>query len=166
MRHYSSQECLAYIERKLSAENEREYEDHLYECDVCLELYTACLVPLEHDSTTTYPIPSDPNEAFTEQIMARINSEKQRIMPSTPLRKPALYRKPVFQYALAAAITLILMTTGVFHGITGGAGQTPQTSRQTVEASFTEQLMDKTVAMLDSIQLKANLIEKGGEKHE
>jgi hypothetical protein len=166
MRHYSSEEWLAYIERKLSAESEREYEDHLYGCDVCLELYTACLVTLELDSVTAYSNPPDPNDAYTEQIMVRINSEKQPNKPSAPLRKPALYRRPVFQYALAAAITLILMTTGVFHGITGGTGQVPLTNKQTVDASFTEQLMDKTVAMLDSIQLKAYLIEKGGENHE
>jgi anti-sigma factor RsiW len=167
MRHYSSEEWLAYVEGKLSAENQREYEDHLYNCDVCLQLYTACMVSLELGSVTSSSISSDLNEAFTEQIMTRIKSEKQ-LLPklSTPLRKTALYRKPVFQYALAAAITLILMTTGVFHGITGGIGQQSLTTKQTVYASYTDQLMDKTVAMLDSIQLKAKLIEKGGEKHE
>jgi hypothetical protein len=165
MKHYSSEEWPAYIEGRLPAEKQREYEDHLYRCDVCMLLYTECISSLELDSVAS--ISSDLNEAFIEQIMVRIKSERKPLHKlSTPFRKPALYRKPVFQYALAAAITIILMTTGIFHGITSGIEQSPPATTQTLDASYTDQLMDKTVAMLDAIQLKAKLIEKGGANHE
>jgi anti-sigma factor RsiW len=167
MRHYSSEEWSAYVEGRLTAENQHEYEDHLYGCDACLQLYTDCTASLELGPAIVASIPSDPNEAFIEQIMVRIESEKQQLhKPINPLRKMALYQKPIFQYALAAAITIILMTTGIFQGITGGSEKQPLDTKQTLDASYTDQLMDKTVAILDAIQLKANLIEKGSMNHE
>jgi anti-sigma factor RsiW len=165
MKHYNIEVWSAYVEGRLPAENQHEYEDHLYGCDACMQLYTECISSLEIDSVAS--ISSDTNEAFIEQIMVRIESEKKQLRKlSTPFHKPALYRKPVFQYALAAAITIILMTTGIFQGITSGIEQSPTTTTQTLDASYTDQLMDKTVAMLDAIQLKAKLIEKGGVNHE
>jgi anti-sigma factor RsiW len=165
MRHYTKEEWSAYVGGRLPTENKREYEDHLYGCDACMLLYTECISSLELDSIES--ISSDLNEVFIEQIMVRIESKKQQPHKlSTPFRKPALYRKPVFQYALAAAITIILMTTGIFHGITSGIEQSPPATKQTLDASYTDQLMDKTVAMLDAIQLKAKLIEKGGLSHD
>jgi hypothetical protein len=166
MRHYSIEEWSAYDAGSLSAENQHEYEDHLYSCDVCLQLYTDCIASLKLDSTAVASMPSDLNEAYIEQIMVRIESEKQQYKHFNPIRKIALYQKPVVQYALAAAITIILMTTGILQGITGGSEKPPLDTKQTLDASYTDQLMDKTVAMLDTIQLKAKLIEKGSVGHE
>jgi anti-sigma factor RsiW len=165
MKHYCIEEWSAYVKGQLSAEAQREHEAHLYGCEACLQLYMDCITALEDEPVTNAPKPSYMEDTWIEQIMDRIENQKQPLqMLSNPLRKIALYRKPIFQYALAAAITIILMTTGIFHGITSGIEQSPPTTKQTLDASYTDQLMDKTVAMLDAIQLKAKLIEKGGLK--
>jgi anti-sigma factor RsiW len=167
MRHYNTEAWSAYVRGQLSADRQSEYEAHLYDCEACLQLYMDCVALLDIDPITSESEPSYLKDVWIEQIMERIESQKQPLhIRSSPLRKIALYRKPIFQYALAAAITILLMTNGIFQGITGGIGESPPATKQTLDASYTDQLMNKTVAMLDAIQLKAKLIEKGDVNHE
>jgi hypothetical protein len=167
MRHYNSEEWSAYVEGQLSTEAQIEYEVHLYSCEACLLLYMDCVITPDVEPIANAAKISYLEETWIEQIMDRIEAQKQPHQTLfKPVRKTALLRKPIFQYSVAAAITLLLMTTGIFHGITGGMGQSPSAAKQILEASYTDQLMDRTVAMLDAIQLKAKLIEKGGQNHE
>jgi anti-sigma factor RsiW len=176
MKHYSAEEWIAYFDRRLPTEDLQEYEAHLYGCDACLQLYMECVEKVvsiesyhgsEADTAIDATKPSYLEEAWIEQIMQQIDIQKKEFrIHLTPARKTALYQKPVFQYALAAAITIILMTTGIFQGITGRIEQSPPVTKQTLDASYTDQLMDKKVAMLDAIQLKAKLVEKGGVNHD
>ncbi|MEX2459707.1 MAG: hypothetical protein WD469_00165 [Paenibacillaceae bacterium] len=167
MRHYSNVEWSAYVRGQLSAERQSEYEAHLYDCEACLQLYMDSVADLDVDPVTSESDPFYLEDVWIEQIMDQIESQKQLLQTqSSPPRKIALYRKPVLQYALAAAITILLMTTGIFHGITSDIDQPPPVTKQNLDASYTDQLMDKTVTMLDAIQQKAKLIEKGGMNHE
>lgn len=168
MKHYTIAQWTEYIGGQLTEEAQNECETHLYGCDECLQVYMDCVAQLEpqpaEDLLETEA--GQPEDIWIEQIMVRIEKQKQPPLPFSPPRKAALYRKPVFQYALAAVITIILMATGILQGVTGGINQQQPTTKQTLDASYTDKLMDKTVAMLDNIQLKAKLIEKGGVNHE
>jgi hypothetical protein len=167
MKHYDIEAWSAYVKGQLSAEAQCDQEAHLYGCEACLQLYMDCVIAHDVEPVTNAPKPSYLEDKWIEQIMIRIETQKQlHHKLSAPFRKPALYRMPVFQYALAAAITISLMTTGIFHEITSGIEQSPPTTTQTLDTSYTDQLMDKTVAVLDAIQLKAKLIEKGVANHE
>jgi anti-sigma factor RsiW len=177
MKHYNVEEWFVYVKGHLSTDDQQMYEAHLYECETCLQLYMECVekastlepeLGSEADTATDATKPSYLEEAWIEQIIQRIDIQKKELRTHlNPARKTALYQKPVFQYALAAAITIILMTTGIFQGITGGIEKQPSNqTKQTMGTSYTDQLMDKTVAMLDAIQLKAKLIEKGGVNHD
>jgi hypothetical protein len=167
MRHYSIEEWSVYAGGQLSAKAQREHEAHLYGCEACLQLYMDCVAVPDVDPGTSASEHYYLEEAWIEQILDRIESLKQSNQTlASPPRKKALYRKSIFQYALAAAITILLMATGIFRGITGGIDQSPPAAKQTLDASYTDQLMDKTVAMLDAIQFKAKLIENGGVNHE
>jgi anti-sigma factor RsiW len=163
MRHYSEQEWMGYVRRKLSQEERQEYEHHLYTCDVCLELYMKCVTQAnELESLTNVNEGAYLAEAWIEQVVAKIHLQKKasQAQPNPP--KIALYRRPWFQYTVAAAITMILMTTGMLRGITADIGKAQADTHQSVETSYTDKLMDKTVAMLDAIQPKPIIKNKGG----
>lgn len=81
MSHYTKKEWLAYIRDELQASERDRYEDHLYHCDQCLQVYMACV------------------------------EEQTDIMPK-PNPQPS--RNMFIPYAIAASITLILTSTGVF----------------------------------------------------
>ncbi len=70
MEHFSLEEWRKYAKNELS-EHERElYEDHLYICDQCLEVY------LEAMDEEEYSLPAMPGEEdFTNLVMAQISGE-------------------------------------------------------------------------------------------
>ena len=168
MKHFSVAEWSAYAGGQLTAEIQRELEAHLYGCDACLEIYMDCISNLDTQAVEAVSEPAYMEDKWIEQIMNRIEEEKlpSQLVPFSPPRKIAFYRKPIFHYALAAAITIILMATGIFQGITGGMDQPPLATKQTLTTSYTDKLMNKTVAMLDTIQVKAKLMEEGDPNHE
>lgn len=165
LKHYTSSEWSAYIEGRLSAEKQRRYEEHLYGCDECLMIYAHCIEGIETSLVTAPSAPSTPKPLYIEQIMTRVQDEKLQLQPIVkPLRTPTLFRRAVFQYGLAAAITIVLMTTGLFKGMPSINPSSPSASKQMLDVSYTDKLMNKTVAMLDAIPIKAKLNQKRGRR--
>jgi anti-sigma factor RsiW len=168
MKHFNVAEWSEYAEGRITVEKQRELEAHLYSCEACLQLYMDCVAQLDTQPVEGVPEPDYMEDKWIDEIMSRIEEQKQpfQSLSLSPPRKLALYRRPVFHYSLAAAITIILMATGIFQGITGGMDQLPLATKQMQDTSYTDKWMNKTVAMLDTIQLKAKLIEKGGSNHD
>lgn len=150
MKHFTYEEWKRYANDELAEADRGIYEDHLYSCDDCLELY------LEAVAATELPqIESGSN--FTDLVMAQISAEAKE--PVQPLiheekkRRP-FYQSPLFHYSLAAAMTILLMTTGVFQSITQYAGAVQEPDFQEKKTSVTEGLVDKTFAWMDTIEKK------------
>ncbi|MFC5651440.1 hypothetical protein ACFPYJ_20455 [Paenibacillus solisilvae] len=82
-------------------------------------------------------------------------------------RRLPLIRKPLFQYAVAAAVTIILVAAGVFQDIEAAAWRTPPADaavlkQEKPDETFSQRLMEKTTSLLDNIHSKRT----GGHSHE
>ncbi|KEQ25193.1 anti-sigma factor family protein [Paenibacillus tyrfis] len=160
---------MQYVNDELPPEERERCEAHLDDCDACLELYMECIGQLADR------LPALPDtDAFAAAVMQRW-TEKQALAPGAenhPANQSAERKQripwtqsPFFHYAVAAAITLLLMSTGVFRSLMGH----PEPGRMSYSASdrteayvpFSEILLEKTIGLLDSIQPKH---ERGGTR--
>jgi anti-sigma factor RsiW len=76
MDHYSLEAWMKYVKNELEEEDREAYEDHLYTCDQCLEIY---LEAMEEEEQALPAMPRE--EEFTNLIMAQIGVEKLRESP-------------------------------------------------------------------------------------
>lgn len=188
--HYDQAAWLRYAAGDVTERERQAYEDHLYECEACMSIYIGLLddesfgdVVLAGTPLTEQPVPVL-DSAVTDRIMAAIyareGAEKQVSAVTVPAeaderlaRAPAahkeavrrtrvpLFRRPVFHYAVAAVITLILMSAGVFRNVSLHVGQTEMRAAEE-RKPISEQLMEKTVSMLEAFENK----QRGGNRRE
>ncbi|UFJ39163.1 hypothetical protein LOK74_13905 [Brevibacillus humidisoli] len=180
--HYRQTEWLAYLQGELTSKREEQLERHLYACDQCLEVYLAALEQTAPVELAANGSTDRDDQRFAEQVMAAIKQGKQEMAETvdrersdrelsdpSPAVKPkvtsthdrALYRHPLFHYAIAAMATICLMTAGIFQEVVARASQ--WNDRPVVEEErFSQQLMQKAVLLLDSIHLS----EKRGDLRE
>jgi hypothetical protein len=158
----SNRDWQAYIERKLAPDSCLEYELHLYTCDECLPFYIQAV-----EASQQIPA-NEATKQTTDTIMAAIQSGNQETAARTaphiiiiaPKRKQLpLTRRPLFQYGVAAIITLMLMSAGVFQGLSMRISHIEHISNKDQQESFSQKLMEKTVAVLDIVQAQP----KGGK---
>ena len=138
MKHWTREEGERYVSGRMPAEERDVAEQHLYVCDLCMALYMACL----EDGTARLPQLSD-QEAFTEAVMAQVKGKRPR--------SRSWRQRPFLQYVVAAAITLILMSTGLFENMATEFNQL-QASQSGRQESFSEKLVERTAAILDRVQ--------------
>lgn len=152
MKHYSLDEWMKYVKNEVDDETREMFEDHLYSCDHCLELY---LLAVEEEEDE---LPSMENEFdFTDMVMSKVQSQSQAViipfpMQKEPEKKKTIHKTAVFHYAVAAAMTILLMTTGVFQSLTQYAEGVQNTNFQEKKNSVTEGIVDKTFAWMDSLE--------------
>lgn len=158
MKHYSYEEWMTYVKNEVDKETRVAFENHLYNCDQCLNSYLQAVAEVEND------LPIIENEAeFTNLVMAQIAESK---LPSLKVKKERrktgkpFYQTAIFHYSVAAAMTILLMSTGVFQSITKYTESVQMPSIHQKELSVTEGLVNKTFAWMDSLDKKS----KGAKK--
>ncbi|TBL72931.1 hypothetical protein [Paenibacillus thalictri] len=170
-RHYSMEQWIEYVQGIGSAAERDLMESHLYGCDECLSLYMNCL--------DEHPLPMDTEQTqereykhLDQQVMQTIRSLPTFEIPSgvseasklsTPgPRRRRLIHHPAFHYAIAAAITLLLMSTGIFEQFVAETGRIDAAAGSIAiqERSVSDKLMEKTLQVLDTLHNK----EKGGTR--
>ncbi|WP_456272557.1 anti-sigma factor family protein [Bacillus sp. AK031] len=139
MKHISYEEWLDYVENKISEPVREQYEAHLYTCDHCMEIYLSAVEALE----TSFPELSD-ESGFTEGVMAEVQSKNAPAVR----QKQKFYQQAGFHYIVAAAMTILLMYTGVFQQLIGFAEEFERSSRP----SITEEMMKKTSEFIDTVE--------------
>jgi hypothetical protein len=175
MKHYTLEQWKTYVGQELTDQEHEQFERHLESCESCLELY---MLSLEL-AADFYPMLRD-EQALADQVMEAIQAADQpKSMASRPVIEGASWswkqnrlklgpwiRHPLFHYTVAAAITLILMSSGVFQSLADRMGQGDQLSTKPTQAvpweeplSVSKKLMDQTIIVLDAIQPK---LERGG----
>lgn len=103
MRHYNQGEWEQYVRGELPEQLREELEEHLYTCDQCLEVYISCV-----EGLPALPDVADPAK-FHSSVMAAILAQTPQEQPHKPF-----YLRTFFHYGVAAAVTLLLTTAGVF----------------------------------------------------
>lgn len=92
MKHYSYEQWTKYVKNELDGEDKILYEDHLYTCDQCLEVYLTAIEAEELPDIID-------GTAFTDNIMAQLPNEnnKQDTKNDNFSRKAtAFYKKQFF----------------------------------------------------------------------
>lgn len=150
MKHYSYEEWKKYVENDLDTPEREAFEDHLYNCDQCLDYYLQAVADVENE------LPAIENATnFTNMIMTQIAESKELETKSAKdKRKTPFYQTAIFHYSIAAAMTVLLMTTGVFQSITKYTESVQHTSFHEKETSVTEGIVDRTFAWMDSLEKK------------
>ncbi|MGG1631706.1 anti-sigma factor family protein [Rossellomorea sp. NRS-1567] len=141
MSHIALEEWMNYARDEMDDNKRTEYEEHLYSCDQCMSLYMEAIEAVQ-DELPSIEGPS----LFTEEMMERIPVERDPVMK--PVKKQ-WYEEKVFHYVLATAMTLILMASGIFGEL---SKITTEFEKVQQSASFTENILNKTTALLDSVE--------------
>ncbi|GIN63689.1 hypothetical protein J27TS8_36820 [Robertmurraya siralis] len=145
MTHISYDEWKRYVENELNERDRERYEDHLYTCDQCLELYLEAVTELE----PTLPVLSNTDD-FTNAIMAQVIESKEKEID----KKVPFYQKTLFHYTIAAAMTLLFMASGIFQSITNYVDAVEGSELKQSTPSVTEELVNKTFAWMDQLKNK------------
>lgn len=145
MNHVSYEEWVKYVNNEINDNVREVYDDHLYSCDQCLELYLQAVTELE----SSLPVLSNADD-FTDLVMADVSQVKKKL----PEKQAPFYQRTSFHYIVAAAMTLLFMTSGVFQSITKYAGAVETPSIDESPPSMTEEIMNKTFAWIDTFEIK------------
>jgi predicted anti-sigma-YlaC factor YlaD len=140
MSHFTEKEWKGYTEGTLDKGQQTVMEDHLYECDACLADYLQFTQQLDH-----YEVPETPKGQMEELL---------KEMKVTKIEKKQTKRKQnqIWHYVIAASLTLTLMSTGLFHQVTGAWTEAESSLTKKAPESMTENLMKKTLSVIDSLQ--------------
>lgn len=129
MKHYDYMEWFFYKEKNISDEKYREMEEHLYNCDECMNIFLSLIDNLEIDQAEE-AISSD----FTKNVIGNIQKVKYK-------PKPKIYNEATsfisgFGYYVAAAAVVIMLTwSGFFSGL---VDVVPKIAETTIEENITD----------------------------
>ncbi len=132
MRHIDQQHLEKYISGNIEMQDQDIVENHLYECERCMENYFELL---ENE-----PITISLSEDFTDLVVSKINIHQPQ---TNPYRLSS--KKAIANYVLAAGLTVALMLTGVFQGFMDITNDQLSENRP----SYTDQLMHQTNQLID-----------------
>jgi len=148
MTHLSKETLIAYHRNQLELEGRLTLEDHLAQCDQCLDSYLS-LVAVELGTAANLSVLSPD---FTQGVLQAL------YLPKTKKSKGIPRRQLIKYYAIAASITLILSATGFFSDV---GGRLTQGNEELIRpesvlkiqypGSWTEWLMDSSSRFKDNI---------------
>lgn len=148
MKEYDQQmNVLAELYRsgQCTEEQEKEWEKLLLEDDEVLELYMNIL----HSEESNLPELSDP-QAFAEGVMLNLPELQLASLDQARKKKLRWFEQPFFHYVVAASVTLIFLSNGLFDRIM------PERINEEMEhmdaAPYSEQLLHLTTDWLDKLK--------------
>lgn len=133
MNHYDRLFWNAYIADNVDATERQHAEAHLLNCESCVTLYLACM---EAEQASVPALAPQQCEAMADDVL-------QALFP-----KKRWFQQTLFHYAVAASLTLLLMSSGAFDRMTHAVQFTETASS---EASLTDRLMQKAEGWLDAL---------------
>lgn len=140
MEHFNKDQWIRYAMDLVDEDTKDEMEEHLLNCDLCLEIYTNIISEnLENNE--------HPAADFSKKVMRNI-----KIDIKDQNKKKLLY------YAIAASLTLMLTASGLFNYV-GNKFSTISTSaikKQTdykmlIKSGWSEKLFNKSSNILENI---------------
>ncbi len=146
MKHFDSEAWILYRRGRLDEEQRRLMEDHLAVCDRCLHNYLALISGQEIHLAETL-LPPD----FNARVALIIGERKEE-----PHKKGRA--RSLFNYTVAAAITLVLMSSGMFNlctrEIAGIFAETGQISQALEKAACwdTDRMLENARARFEKLK--------------
>ncbi|MEK3889767.1 anti-sigma factor family protein [Bacillus sp. FSL K6-3431] len=154
MNHMTYEQWIQYVQDELDEPTRTQYENHLYSCDHCLELYLTAV----EASESQMPVLTS-TTSFTDSVMLQLNETMKEIpKPIINKKMKNSRRQTMIHYMLAAAMTLVLMSTGIFSQLMNVASEFEKPDSK--PNSFVSNFLNNSVSITD--QLEENL--KEGDK--
>lgn len=152
MKHYDYVEWLLYKNNTLSDEKQKEMEEHLYNCDICMEIFLS-LIDENDTKTADILIPED----FTDNVISKINNTKIKKFEPKKNKKSFNYQ---FGYYVAVASVTIFLTLGGFYTnlvdavpkISKSVEALEKVERTNIIADFSKKIVNSTSSILTSIE--------------
>lgn len=147
MTTFQQEDWVRYILGEAEPAQEREMEQLLLHSEEAMKQYLYAMELVSQDM----PVMKD-EEAFTQQVMAMFDAEVQRTS-AQPLHDPhrlrsrvrKWYEHPLFHYTVAASITFLLLTSGVFDSLL----HEPKALLNQPSGSISDSIMHKALSILD-----------------
>ncbi|WP_181350943.1 anti-sigma factor [Thalassobacillus sp. CUG 92003] len=136
MEHLHVKRLRAYIHDDIAPEERSNIEAHLDDCPDCFMEYLGLIDQWEPDLSLS--------EDFTDKTMEQWQTQapKKHVRPSMTRKQTLLH------YGVAAGLTIILMSTGVFQHMIEWTGKHDEPSGM----PLTEKIMNSTNAWLDEMK--------------
>jgi hypothetical protein len=153
IKQYSYEDWCRYVKNEIGDTIRNDMEAHLYSCDQCLDIY------LEVLDCEGSGLPNIQNEHyFTDSVLTGIADLKKQTAQVEG--KKSFSQSSVFHYLIAAAMTMVLMLSGVFQSIIKYTDtvQSPQSFQKST--SFSEGIIHKTFTWMDTFELKNKEVKK------
>ena len=148
MKHFDEKDWLKYCKSDSVGYAEKEMEQHLLDCDLCLALYLKAIESLEFENAKKN-IPLE----FTENVITQIQKTSQQDKQNKTRIKLILY------YTTAACITIFLTFSGAFQlferhlpNAAESITHTPSALQHFVSNGWTDRLLNKTTIFLDTLK--------------
>lgn len=158
MKHYDYIEWLLYKTKSLGIEKLDEMEEHLYNCDLCMDIFLS-LVDEEEIKLASEMVPED----FTLNVVKGISENKVKRIESKKNKKTFNYQ---FMYYVAVASVTIFLTMGGFYTNLVDAVPKISQSIQVAEGrpnhigKFSDGIVNATSSLLFSIENMSNFREE------
>lgn len=156
MEHYSTDMWLQYIKGNIENAQAPEMEDHLCSCDSCLALYALIAESLVCEQVSPQ---------FTDAVMAKVeasgySSQKQSLpVVSRQTPKAGDIKQSLFNYAVAACLTLLLTAGGIFGHVSTALPAVMEadisvvnTAAEKVSSGWSEVIAQKALSIIDTIK--------------
>lgn len=141
-RHYDRDDWLAFRARLVNEDKMAAMEEHLLECDQCLNTFLD-LVDEPEISDAALFVPGD----FADMVLSALPYALPSNKPAA--RRPGTGKRSniLIAYASAAAITLFLMNNGFFNGLSNMAAASSSASHS--EYSLARQMIEGEQKVID-----------------
>lgn len=153
MKHYDYIEWLLYKNKALSGEQLREMEDHLYNCDICMEIFLSLIDEVEIKVAESI-VTTD----FTDKIIS--NLPKQKVKKVNPENSKKLFNYQFGIYAAVATVTIVMSLSGFFTNIVDSvpriASSIESSEEQNVIVKISDRIINSTSYLITSIENVGN----------
>lgn len=150
MKHYDYVEWLLYKNKVLSTETLEEMEDHLFNCDICMDIFLSLIDQKEIDCVNNI-IPDD----FTVNVINNISKTKVKRFEPKPTKK--VFNIQFGYYAAVASVTIVLTLGGFYTNLVDAVPKFTA-SFQIIEegpnliANFSDSIINTTSSFLSNIE--------------
>lgn len=152
MKHYQKEDWLDYKKGQVEEEKSRQMEDHLYNCQACLDIFLSTISEEEINQAG-----KQLDQNFNQRVISKIS------LPSLEGRKKKnqLISDYFLYYTAVAAVTIVLTGGGYFAKLVDGAEKLSLDMEERekffkphVVYQLTEELTSKTADFINNFQIK------------
>lgn len=151
MKHYDYIEWLLYKNNALPEEKHNEMELHLFNCDICMEIFLSLIDEKEVEAAGNV-IPDN----FNEKVINKITKNKVRELK--PKVKKKAFNYYFGYYVAVASVTIFLTFSGFYTNLVDSVPRITKSikvveeERPNIIANFSDKIVNSTSALIGNIE--------------